>query len=245
MNISVILPAYQEEGNLTFLLPQINDVLNGIDAETEVLVIDTMQIMDKTPDICLQYGAKYIQRRGGNSYGDAIRTGISEAAYQYIVIMDCDGSHDPQEIPAFFSICKSGADIVIGSRYIKDGNTDNNIILKTMSRMVNIAYRLIFGLRVSDVSDSFRMYKASMLKSIPLECNNFDIVEEILIKLVLQYKNIHISEQPILFKKRIYGESKRNLLKFAFSYLTTIVKLLKIKMKYKRKETFADHKIES
>ena len=69
------------------------------------------------------------------------------------------------------------------------------------------------GHDISRTEIQMRMYKASMLKSIPLECNNFDIVEEILIKLVLQYRNIHISEQPILFKKRIYGESKRNLLK--------------------------------
>lgn len=75
---------------------------------------------------------------------------------------------------------------------------------------------------------------SAMIKHIPLECDNFDIVEEILIKLCLEFKNIKIKEIPIFFDKRIYGKSKIDLVKFIFSYITTIIKLLKIKSEFKK-----------
>jgi len=235
MSISVVLPSYKEVENLKILLPILNDVFKKIAVESEVLVIDTMQPMDATSDVCSEFGAKHILREGGNNYGDAIRTGINKAAFEYIVIMDCDCSHDPHEIEKFYGLSLAGTDIVIGSRYTKNGKTDNNIILQAMSFMVNSAYRVMFGIKVKDVSNSFRMYRASFLKTISFECDNFDIVEEILIKMVLKYKNIKIVEHPIFFKKRMYGESKRDLFKFVLSYFVTMKRLLKIKMQFKSK----------
>ncbi len=84
-------------------------------------------------------------------------------------------------------------------------------------------------MKVKDVSDSFRMYKAEQVKELQLECDNFDIVEEILIRLNLTKDNYVMKEIPILFNKRVAGESKRNLFKFILSYLSTMLKLLKIK----------------
>ena len=98
-----------------------------------------------------------------------------------------------------------------------------------MSLIVNTCYRIVFSLKVKDVSNSFRIYKSDMLKSVNLECNNFDIVEEILIKLSSKYKNIKIKEIPIYFNKRLYGKSKRHLIRFIFSYIFSIIKLYRIK----------------
>ena len=98
-----------------------------------------------------------------------------------------------------------------------------------MSLIVNICYRTVFSLKVKDVSNSFRIYKSEMIKSINLECNNFDIVQEILIKLSRKYKNIKIKEIPIYFNKRLYGKSKRHLIRFIFSYIFSIIRLYKIK----------------
>ena len=69
--------------------------------------------------------------------------------------------------------------------------------------MLNITYRILFGLKVKDVSDSFRIYDSSKLKEILLECNDFDIVEEILIKLKYNNKDFEAREIPISFHKRV------------------------------------------
>lgn len=232
--ISVVLPAYLEAENLKNILPVIHSVLKNI--SHEILVIDTMKPMDNTEEICLQNNAKYVSRTGGNFYGDAIRTGFRMASSRYIVIMDADGSHDPHDIIRFYNeMGKNECDLVIGSRYCEGGATVNPVILIGMSYILNCTYRIAFGLKVKDVSDSYRMYKAEQVKELQLECDNFDIVEEILIRLNLTKENYLMKEVPILFNKRAAGESKRNLFKFIFSYITTMIRLLKIQNSCKRR----------
>ncbi|KLI21938.1 hypothetical protein SU46_01090 [Brachyspira hyodysenteriae] len=231
MSISIILPSYQEYKNLEIILPTLEYELGSFISNYEVLVVDTMMSMDETPILCSKYrSVKYINRENGNTYGDAIRTGIKYASYEYIVIMDSDGSHPINKIKELYdNIINNNFDIIICSRYIKGGNSHNIFILKFMSFLVNIVYRIVFSLNVKDVSNSFRIYKSKMIKSINLECNNFDIVEEILIKLTSKYKCIKIKEIPIFFNKRMYGKSKRKLIRFIFSYIKSIIHLYKIK----------------
>lgn len=229
MEISVILPAYKEAENLKMLLPKMKEQLNCLGVEYEILAIDTIKAMDDTKEVCDKEKIRYINREGGNNYGDAIRTGIDKAAGKYIVYMDADGSHNPADILRMYkTITKHKSDVVIGSRYMKDGKTDNNFILVAMSYVLNLTYRLVFNLNVKDVSDSFRIYQGEKLKSIKLTCENFDIVEEILIRLKKKHPSIKIEEIPVVFNKRVYGESKRNLIKFIFTYIKTIIKLKRI-----------------
>lgn len=228
--ISVIMPAYQEAENLVKILPELKSSLEAMELEYEIIVVDTVQAMDQTKDICIENEVYYTNRKGGNLYGDAIQTGIEHATGQYVVIMDADGSHNPEDIIRFYrEISKTACNLVIGSRYCKGGYTDNIFILRFMSWVLNVTYRVLFGLKVKDVSDSFRMYVGEELKSVKLECDNFDIVEEILIKLNYTIPNYTVREIPISFNKRVAGESKRNLPKFIFSYIKTIRRLMRIK----------------
>lgn len=227
--ISVILPAYKEEENLKKLLPLIERTLQETELPHEILVVDTMEPTDNTKIVCEQNKSTYVKREGGNLYGDAIRTGMQKAQYEYTVVMDADGSHNPEDIKRFLPEIQN-CDLVIGSRYTKGGKTDNNFILRAMSYILNCTYRIVFGIKAKDISDSFRMYKTQMLKDLILECQNFDIVEEILIKLVLHNKGLKIKEVPIVFNKREYGQSKRDLKKFIVSYLKTMKTLYGIKL---------------
>jgi len=229
MSVSVILPSYKEAENLIELLPEIKKVLSCINQPYEILVVDTMTKTDKTEEICQRNDCTYINRENGNKYGDAIRTGISKAANAYTVIMDADGSHNPNDIIKFYTEMEKGYDLVIGSRYIQGGNSQNSVILKLMSYFLNITYRVFFGLKVKDISNSFRMYKTEQLNALSLECNDFDIVEEIIIKLSKNISCFRILEVPVFFDKRKFGESKRDLFKFIFSYVKTIEKLTKMK----------------
>lgn len=233
--ISIVIPSYLEADNLKDLLPRIKENLKDI--AYEIIVVDSIEPMDNSKEISESYGVRYINRTNGNFYGDAIRTGFQSALGKYTVVMDADGSHDPKEIIEFYKKMEANnIDLIIGSRYCNGGKTDNNCILIFMSWILNITYRLAFGLKVKDVSDSYRMYKTDQIKNINLECINFDIVEEILIKLTLQYDNFKVLELPITFNKRLAGESKRNLWKFVLTYISTIIRLMRIKVNYKRKE---------
>ena len=230
MKLSIILPSYKEAENLEKIVPKVKYVVEtNITKSYEILVVDAMKPVDETPNICQTAGAKYIPRRGGNNYGDAIRTGIQDATGSYILVMDADGSHDPADIVKLYqSVLKDNSDVTIGSRYIEGGSTSNGIVLRAMSYIVNLIYSKLFDLHIQDVSNSFRIYRADLLKSIQLQGDNFDVVEEILIKLKRKYGNIVIIEIPIVFHKRDKGNSKRNLWRFIVSYVTTILKLWKI-----------------
>lgn len=230
MSISVVIPAYKEAENLDVLLPRLVDALSKLNIENEVLVIDAQERTDNTKEVCDRYACTHLPREKGDFYGDAIRTGFAAASMKYTVVMDADGSHNPEDIARLYqAILGSKYDLIIGSRYIQGGNSSNNFILKIMSYVVNLVYRIIFNIKAKDVSDSFRMYQTNQIKKLVLECDNFDVVEEILIRLSIAIPSFTLHEVPIFFNKRMYGESKRDLVKFVFSYISTICKMLKIK----------------
>ncbi|MBR2625303.1 MAG: glycosyltransferase [Lentisphaeria bacterium] len=229
VTVSVIIPAYQEADNLAILLPKLTDVMKRSADRFEIIVADSNPPLDNTREICSRFSdVKYIQRQGGNLYGNAIRSGIQAVQYDLTVVMDADGSHSPDELPAMLKEAKK-SDIVIASRYTKGGKTNNPLILIAMSLFVNIVYRIFLNINVRDISNSFRIYHSEKLKSLSLNSNNFDIVEEILIKLTNTYPGTVIRELPTYFDKRKYGNSKRNLIKFAISYAVSIYRLMKLK----------------
>jgi dolichol-phosphate mannosyltransferase len=228
MSLSIVLPAYHEAENLQELLPRLNHVMSQIGQPYEILVIDPIAKTDNTDEVCRANNCTYINRKNGNDYGDAIRTGIQKASKNFLVFMDADGSHNPDDIIKFYKEIDS-CDLVIGSRYITGGNSYNGFILKLMSYMLNVTYRFFFKIKAKDISNSFRMYRTEQLKTLTLECSNFDIVEEILIKLALRFHPFTILEIPVFFDRRKYGESKRDLCKFILTYIATIRRLLQFK----------------
>lgn len=224
LELSIIIPAYLEADNLKEILPRINKTLEEINVKYEVIIVDTMIPMDNTMEICRDNCACYINRRGGNNYGDAFRSGIEYAKGQYIIFMDADGSHSPEFIKCLYS-SREGFDVVVASRYVEGGNTENDRLLIFLSQVVNLLYSKFLHIKCHDVSNSFKLYKTAPLKEVHLVSKNFDIIEEILVKLGKRNKNLKINEIPFSFKKRIFGTTKRNLFIFSISYFFTLLKL--------------------
>jgi dolichol-phosphate mannosyltransferase len=224
VELSITIAAYLEAENLTALLPAIKAAAAALTPDFEVLVIDTEQTMDDTPAICAANGVRHVPRRGGNSYGDAVRTLIAEARGTYILNMDADGSHSPEYLAAMWAE-REKFDITIGSRYAPGGQTENPAILIWMSYAINVVFRVAFSIRAKDVTNSFRLYQRNVLTPLHLESNDFDILEEILIRATVRQPSLRIGEVPVTFERRKAGESKRKLVQFAFGYLKTLRKL--------------------
>ncbi|HEY0148223.1 MAG TPA: glycosyltransferase [Allosphingosinicella sp.] len=222
--MSVVLPSYNEEENLRLLVPRIRQACAALADDHEIIIVDTMTPMDGTPELCEEEGVTYLSRSGGNSYGDAIRTGIGAANGRHVIFMDADGSHPPHFLADLYER-REEADIVVASRYVEGGFTENATVLVWMSWIVNIGYRIVLGLKCKDVSNSFKLYPGAALKALTLRCDNFDIVEEILYKMVKRNPGFRIAEVPFSFKKRMFGQTKRNLVAFIFSYVVTLFRL--------------------
>lgn len=228
---SVAIPAYNEAKNLEFLLPKIKNQLIGNDYE--VLIIDIKNPTDKTKDIVKKNGFKYLTREHDNSYGSAVRTAIKNASGRYIIFMDADGSHEPKLLSKFIKESKKDYDIISASRYVKGGKTENPFILNLMSRILNLTFRLFLNIKMFDISNSYKLYKKNDLNKLELLSNNFDIIQEMVIGICINKKDVKTMEIPFNFKKRKYGNTKRSLILFMITYLFTIIKLIYLKNKKK------------
>ena len=230
MGISVILLAYKEAENLKVLLPQIKENVEKCGEPYEILVIDTAKPLDNTPEVCKEFGASYINQEEP-AFGGAFRTGIKYAKQEKFLILDSDGSHPPKYILDLYKkFTEENCDVVIGSRYVEGGVTDDAKSSQIMSKILNTTFRIFLGIKAKDISTDYRMYDTNQLKKVELKCKNYDVLQEVLLKLRLNNKKLKIGETPISFSKRMYGESKRQLVKFILSYLKTLFYLLGIRI---------------
>ena len=228
LELTVMIPAYLEAASLRDLLPKIIAAAQDLTPSCEVLIVDTQEPLDDTEEVCALNGVQYVRRSGGNHYGDALRTGIAASRGRYMLCMDADGSHNPIYFASMWAR-REEWDIVIGSRYAQGGHTENPAILIFMSYVVNLTFRLAFNIKARDVTNSFRLYNAKILKPLRLESNAFDILQELLIKAVTQRVPARVGEVPVTFERRKAGESKRDLVKFALGYFSTLNKLLQFR----------------
>jgi dolichol-phosphate mannosyltransferase len=112
------MPAYREADSLRIVLPRLVPVVAAASASSEIIVSDFMEPLDDTETVCAQNGVVHIRRSRGNSYGDAVRSGIQRSRGHFVLLMDADASHNPQVVPELWH-SRDKAEIVIGSRYVK------------------------------------------------------------------------------------------------------------------------------
>lgn len=231
--ITVALLSYKEAENLKVLIPQIKEKFDATGEDYEILVIDTQEPLDDTPEVCKEFGCIY-KNQEYPGFGGAFRTAIKYANMDKFFILDSDGSHDPKYIPKIYEeFMKGGVDLVIGSRYVKGGQTSDAKSSIIMSHILNFFFRKVIGVSAKDISTDFRMYHTADLKAVELKYKNYDVLEEVLLKIRLNKPNkkLVITEVPISFHKRLYGESKRQLIPFIISYIRSLFELTAMRMR--------------
>ncbi|MCR4896984.1 MAG: glycosyltransferase family 2 protein [Lachnospiraceae bacterium] len=226
--LSILMLAYNEEENLKRVIPEVQEALAHVEYEYEILVVDTQVPTDATEEVCRKYGVRYFNQKYPG-FGGAFRTGIENIRYDRMLTIDSDGAHPPAAIPAIVKMHDTGDyDVVIGSRYVKGGGTHDPWINVLMSKVLNGTYGIVFGIPAKDISTNFRIYYSEDIIGIPLECINYDVLQEILIKCKIKKGSLRVGETPIVLRERICGESKRQLFKFIKSYISTLIKLRKM-----------------
>lgn len=213
MSALILMPTYNERDNLPL-------VINGIlaHADTRVMVIDdgspdgTGELAD---DLARTYpGRVSVMHRKGNrglgrSYLDGFRAAIQSDA-QFICQMDADLSHDPRFLPALIASAAGGADLTIGSRYLKGGRVENwPLRRKMLSAFANTYIRTATGLRVRDCTAGFRCWRREALARLPLEkisADGYSFLVEVTFHAAAA--GLQIAEVPIVFVERRRGVSK-------------------------------------
>ena len=149
------------------------------------LKLETIIVDDNSPDNTAKIAEDYfhsikeksshtinvIKRKAKNGLSSAILNGIQESSGNTIVVMDSDFSHPPSIIPKLIDAIKqTRCDIAIASRYVHGGSTDNSIVLRAMSKILNYTFALVLGLKIKDISTNFKIYKRELLSDSKLVC---------------------------------------------------------------------------
>lgn len=213
---SILLPTYNEKENLPIIVWMIIKYMTVHDHDFEIIVIDDGS-PDGTLDVARQlekiYGKEKIVLRPREKklgLGTAYMHGIQHATGNFIVIMDADLSHHPKYIPQFIERQREqNADIVTGTRYLGNGGVNGwNFKRKLISCGANYLTQLLLRPGVSDLTGSFRLYKKSVLQKLIQNCVSKGYVFQMEMIVRARTFNYTISEVPIAFIDRLYGESK-------------------------------------
>jgi dolichol-phosphate mannosyltransferase len=153
------------------------------------------------------------QRTGKLGLGTAYIHGFKWSItnnYDYVFEMDCDFSHDPNDLIRLFDSCRDGADLVIGSRYCKGGKVKNWPLDRIlMSYFASIYVRLILCIGIKDTTAGFKCFRTEVLKKINLDNVLFKgYAFQICMKYAAIRHGFKVKEIPITFIDRIHGESK-------------------------------------
>ena len=211
----VIIPTYNEKENIEAILLAIYN----LQQDFHVLVIDDGS-PDGTADLVRSLQPQFNstvfleEREGKQGLGTAYILGFKwaiERGYHFIFEMDADFSHSPLDLPNLYEACKNnGADVAIGSRYVKGGSVKNwppgRIAL---SKGASIYTRMILWMRIADPTAGFVCYRKKVLETINLDEIHFvGYAFQIEMKFAAWKLGFKIAEVPIQFEDRKYGESK-------------------------------------
>ena len=223
---SIVTPAHNEEGTIEKFLLRIIGMIRANKLSAEIVAIDdvssdlTGKIMDKFSDKFPQI--KVIHRSSNNGPGNAERAGFAVARGKWIITLDSDLSHCPEEIPDFIATAKKGYDMVIGSRFVPGGNMDGPAFRLLLSRSCAFAAKLITGYPLNDASSGYRIMRTSALQTLNLQSPWFEIHTEIPIKFFLH--GFRVGEIPIRYQRRGEGQSKLTIFQSIPKYLGIMMK---------------------
>ncbi len=210
----VIIPTYNEKENAERMVRKVF----SLPTLFHLLIID-----DNSPDgtaiiikrLQSEFNGKLhlIQREGKLGLGTAYITGFRwalENGYEYIFEMDCDFSHDPNDLERLQKAVLNGADLAIGSRYISGINVINWPLGRVlMSYFASVYVRMVTGMKIMDTTAGFKCYSRKVLQAI-----NFDDIRlkgygfQIEMKFTTSKLGFNIVEVPIIFTDRKEGTSK-------------------------------------
>ncbi len=216
VDLSVVVPALQEGANLAVLLPQLQSVLARLGAETEVLVV-TRGDDAETRRSCEAAGACLIEENE-RGYGRALLAGFQRACGRYVLTMDGDLSHPPAFVEALWRE-RQTAEVLVASRYVQGGRARMPLVRRLLSVLLNRFFSRGLSLSVRDMSSGFRLYRADLLRALPLAARDFDILQEILVRLYAE--GWHVRELPFDYEPRRRGSSHARVVPFGVAYLRT------------------------
>jgi len=222
---SIVVPFHNEEENVTILYARLKQVMEQVDESFEMILVDdgssdrTYKLLEEIAAVDSRVLIVKLRRNFGQT--SALAAGFDHASGEFILAMDGDLQHDPNDIPAFIEKLDEGYDVVSGWRKVR---IDNFILRRVPSAGANWIMARLSGVPIHDFGTTFKAYRREVIQNIPLygEMHRF-------IPALASYFGASICEIPIRNLNRVRGKSHYGLSRTfqVFFDLMTIRFLLK------------------
>jgi len=220
--ISIVIPANNEEENLGILLEKLLafEKQNGL--LFDVLIVNDGSL-DKTGEVAESFAVReerlsVIHNRGtAQGMGSALKRGTRMTRTPVVVWLMGDLSDDLNTIPRMCEKMEEGYDVVVASRYMQGGSSgDLSAIKSFLSRSYSFFMRKVFHIPVHDINNAFRGFRREVFENVHLECDDFAISPEFIIK--ANRVKYRIGEVPTIYANRKMGKNKFRILRMMFRY---------------------------
>ena len=215
MEVSVVIPAYNEEGSLRSFLPR---VISWVGGQGEVIVVDDAST-DGTYALAKELGARVIKNPYNMGNGAAVKRGIRQAKSDIIVLMDADGQHRPEDLPRLVEEM-SGCDMVIGARRA----SSQAFWRKLANAVYNMLASYVSGMKIEDLTSGYRAIRRDKAKKfLYLLPNTFSYPTTLTLSFIKAAYPIKFV--PVKVLSRRSGRSKINLISDGLRFLVIIMRV--------------------
>ena len=234
--ISIVIPAYNEEKFISLLLSRILEVdLEPLGFRKEIVVVDDGS-SDRTLELARRFeaqGVRCIRQPFNQGKGQAVKRGIAESTGDYVLIQDADLEYDPQDYKALVAALTTGAGAVYGSRVLGQiqerrwqllpGKHPGQSIGPWLAGVVLSGWTfLLYGRWISDTLTAYKLYPGDAVRSMRLDTRGFETDHEITARLIRG--GYQIAEVPISYSPRSVAEGKKIRARDGLIALWTIFK---------------------
>jgi dolichol-phosphate mannosyltransferase len=213
MQLSILIPAYQEEATIAEILTRVAAVdTESLGFEKQIVVCDDGS-KDRTAELAAEVAAKdkrvvLVRHEQNQGKGAAIRTALAAATGEYCLVQDADLEYDVNDYPALLKEVKKGARVVYGSRFMANPRpTGMRMANFFANRMLSITANLLYGMAISDEATCFKLFETKLLRELDLQCTGFEFCPEVTAK--VGRRKIPIVEVPIAYTARAIAEGKK------------------------------------
>lgn len=223
MKLSVVIPAYNEEGSITETILTLVDALQKEQIEHEILVVNDNS-KDKTEEILQSLSVSYpsvhyVTNPGPNGFGYAVRYGLDRFSGDCVAVMMADLSDSPQDLVRFyFTMLEHNVDCVFGTRWSAGGKViDYPFVKKVINRVANYLIRFTMSISYNDTTNAFKLYRKEVIAGIrPILAPHFNLTIELPLKAII--RGFTYSVVPNTWSNRKYGTSNLKLKEMGSRY---------------------------